>query len=85
MSAQQKHAILSNDLIRRMSMIGDGVSLEEKIGVIDHYTTKLKTSGYNHNQCRELVTSGLKGLKTKMKNRKKCQEYIGRENQEKAY
>ena len=71
MAAQQKHAILANDLVRRLTMIKEDVATEEKIEVVDKFTKKLKTSGYNQNQCTELVTSGVKGFKNKVKNRKK--------------
>ena len=71
MGAQQKHAILSNDLVRRLSMVSPSISMEERLEVIDHYTKKLKTSGYNQNQCQELVRSGVVGYKNKIKNRKK--------------
>ena len=33
MSAQQKHAILGNDLVRRLSMIDQKVDMEEKLDV----------------------------------------------------
>ena len=45
--------------------------MEERLGVIDHYTKKLKSSGYNQNQCKELVKSGVVGYKNKIKNRRK--------------
>ena len=44
MGAQQKHAILANDLVRRLSMIDPKVGIEERITTIDHFTKKLKTS-----------------------------------------
>ena len=71
MGAQQKHAILSNDLVRRLSMLSESIDLKERLGVIDHYTQKLKTSGYNQNQCKELIQSGVVGFNNKVKNRKK--------------
>ena len=36
MGCQQKHAILSNDLVRRLSMMSENISMEERLGVIDH-------------------------------------------------
>ena len=71
MGAQQKHAILSNDLLRRVSMMSENISMEERLGVVDHYTRKLKSSGYNQNQCKELVTSGVVGFRNKIKNRER--------------
>ena len=55
MSAHQKHAILANNLIRRLSMIDQKVDM--------------KTSGYNRNQCMEWVTSGVRGMMSKIRNR----------------
>ena len=39
--------------------------------MVDKYTTKLKTLGYNHGQAREIITSGIRGYKIKKKRRKK--------------
>ena len=71
MGAQQKHAILANDLVRRLSMVSQSIPLSEKLEVIDHYTKKLKSSGYNQNQCKEIIKSGVLGYNNKIKNRKK--------------
>ena len=71
MGAQQKHAILSNDLVMRHSLISESIDLGERLEVVDHYTNKLKTSGYNHNQCKELITSVVVGSNNKITNRKK--------------
>ena len=78
MSSQQKHAILANDLIRRLSMVDQKVDMEEKLEVVNKFTRKLKTSGYNHNQCMELVTSGVRGFLNKLKNREKNGEEMYR-------
>ena len=71
MSAHQKHSILANDLIRRLSMIDHKVDMQEKLEVVNKFTKKLKTSGYNRNQCMELVTSGVRGMMSKIRNREK--------------
>ena len=49
MSAHQKHAILANDLIRRLSMVDHKVVMQEKIEVVNKFTKKLKTSGTGTN------------------------------------
>ena len=54
-----------------VSMISNDISHQEKVGVIDHYTQKLKSSGYNHTQCKELVVSGVVGYQNKVRNRTK--------------
>ena len=71
MGAQQKHSILANDLIRRLSMVDSKVDMQEKLEIVDKFTRKLKTSGYDHNQCQELVTSGVRGFKSKGLNRER--------------
>ena len=45
--------------------------MEEKLDVVNKFTKKLKTSGYNQNQCMELVTSRVRGLINKRINRDK--------------
>ena len=64
-------SMLSNDLVRRLSMMSENISMEERLGVVDHYTRKLKTSGYIQNQCKELVTSGVVGFRNNIKNRER--------------
>ena len=43
-------------------MIDQNVDMQEKLEVVNKFTKKLKTSGYNRNQCMELVTSGVRGM-----------------------
>ena len=91
MGSQQKHAILSNDLVRRLSMLSESISPEERLSVVDHYTRKLKTSGYNQNQCMELVNSGVRGFMNRKVNREKngedfyrsSKKTMGKRNQKK--
>ena len=46
MATRQKYNILSNDLVRRLSNINmERVQEDEKIGVVEHFITQLKTSG----------------------------------------
>ena len=71
MGAQQKHAILSNDLVRRSSMLSENIDQDERLGVDNHYTKKLKASGYNQNQCKDLLTSGVTEYRNKFENRRK--------------
>ena len=52
-------------------MLDPKVGIEERIATIDHFRKKLKTSGYNQNQSMELVTSGVRGYKNKIRNRLK--------------
>jgi hypothetical protein len=72
LSCQQKHSILANDLVRRLSNLDktrQGVS--DHIGVINDYTYKLKISGYNRGQAKEIIVSGIRGFRNKVERRKR--------------
>ena len=71
MSTKQKYSILANDLVRRLSNMGQSITMDEYVGVIDDYTYKLKASGYNQDQAREVIMSGLRGYKNKKERRKR--------------
>ena len=70
-SEQSKISILANDLIRRLSNVGENIFDEEKYKVIDHYTEKLQVSGYKRKQVKEIISSGLRGFETKRKRAEK--------------
>ena len=71
MSENQKMAILSNELVRRVSNIHRDVLEEELEGVTEHYISQLKSSGYSRKQVRETVVCGLVGSRRKMERREK--------------
>ena len=71
MGEQQRMAILSNELVRRLSNISISKVGEEMHGVIDHYTTQLKQSGYDRGQAREIVCCGVTGWQRKIKRRER--------------
>ena len=72
MGNQQKYQILSNELVRRLSNIMiEEIPHNEVIEKIEEFIGELKNSEYKVNQAREIVTSGLRGWKNKIKNRKK--------------
>jgi hypothetical protein len=71
MSENQKMAILSNELVRRVSNIHRDVLEEELEGVTEHYISQLKSSGYSRKQARETVVCGLVGWRRKMERREK--------------
>ena len=71
MGEQAKNSILANDLIRRLSNIRQNIFDKEKTRVIDHYTEKLRLSGYNFKQAREVITSGLRGYEAKVRRAEK--------------
>ena len=67
-SSQSEHSkcsILVNELIRRFEVLDGQIDIDEKIQIIDHYTQQLINSGYTGEQARDLIESGLKGMKRK--------------------
>ena len=76
-SENQKFAILTNELNRRLQMMDDEIMVEEKIEKIDHFTQQLVNSGYQWGQIREVIVSSLKGFMKREVRRK--------ENREKRY
>jgi hypothetical protein len=71
MGNQQKHSILANDLVRRLSNMSPTMTTQEHIMVIDKYTFKLKASGYFQTQYKEIVMSGVRGYRNKILRRKR--------------
>ena len=72
MPTRQKMSILGNELVRRLSnMNAEKVDDGEKIAIVEHFTTQLKTSGYDRRQAREVVMSGIKGWMNRRERRKK--------------
>ena len=76
MSTQQKVQILSNELTRRMYSIRQDTNPQSEYNaVINQLTQELRTSGYNYTTAREIITSGIRGWKTRINQRiKKGQE-----------
>ena len=64
-SEQSKMSILVNELNRRFDVIDDKVETNERIEVVDHFTTQLVNSGYGFSQAKDIVLSSLKGSKKK--------------------
>ena len=64
-SERSKFSILVNEINRRFEMLDSQISIDEKIGIVDHFCQQLKNSGYSDDKIREVVTSGLKGVKRK--------------------
>ena len=63
---QQVMSIMTNEVRRRVEVIGDKVSQVEANEIIDKYTQQLVNSGFNWKQCRDIIVSGLKGQKRKI-------------------
>ena len=70
MSQHQKIAILSNEIIRRLSKINHkSIEQSEITAVVEQFSQEMKVSGYDRVETREVVVSGLIGWKRKMKRR----------------
>ena len=62
-------------------MLDRKIELSEKIDIINHFTQQLKNSGYQNDQIRDIVTSGLKGICRK-EERKRNLEHRYKSSQE---
>ena len=69
MSEHQRMAILSNELVRRLSNIHREVLMEELTGVVEQYVKQLKTSGYGRKQTREVIICGIVGWRRRLERR----------------
>ena len=72
-SSQGEHSkisILVNELMRRFEVMDDKLDKIEQVGVVDHFTSQLKNSGYSYKEAREIIISALKGITRKRENRK---------------
>ena len=68
MSSQQKVQILSNELTRRMFNIKEN-NMKENIRVMDEMASELKNSEYKYKTAREIIISGVRGLRTRLARR----------------
>ena len=70
-SRNQLMSIMSNEMRRRLEVIGEKVPKEEKNKVVNKYIQQLINSDYNWKQIHEIVVSGLKGNNRREKRREK--------------
>ena len=85
MANQQKIQILSNELTRRLSNINkENSGINQYTRTINQYTKELKNSEYPFKTAREIVISGIRGLKTKYKLREMKNQEFYREAQSTA-
>ena len=80
-SEKSKISILVNELNRRLSMVDENVSEEERVEIVDHFTQQLINSEYSEKQITEIILSSLKG---NMKRERMMMErgYVDRKNKE---
>ena len=80
MSNQQKLQILANELTRRLSNINKSNSCPNQYtNVINQYTQELKNSEYTFRTAREIVISGIRGLRTRIQLRERKNQNFYRE------
>merc|ERR1711911_527563 len=72
MSQSQKIAILSNDLLRRLSNCSETVENSEKVKIVDDYIETLNVSGYSEKEIKEIIESGLTGFVRKVERLRKA-------------
>ena len=66
MATQQKLQILSNELTRRLSNVNqENSELKQYTRIINQFTQELKSSEYSFRTAREIVISGIRGLRTR--------------------
>ena len=57
----------SNEVIRRLLNTSEGASRELKGEILDHFSVKLLTSGYNKEQVGKIILGGIRGYESKRK------------------
>ena len=60
MEENNKMKTLANDLTRRLLNMSEDMSIQDKVLVINNYSTKLATSGYSTNQIQRIIVNGIK-------------------------
>ena len=70
MSRQSIMSIMSNELVRRLSVLDENLEQSERLQVVEKYVQQLVNSEYSWKQIRDIIVSGIKGFKRKEKTRK---------------
>ena len=68
MDNRSKLTILSQDMIRRLHNTSSKIDQKIKNKIVENYSVKLLRSGYNVAQTRDILISGLRGYKNKVRN-----------------
>ena len=61
MPEEQKNAILSQEVIRRMRHVSIDVPMKERTKILDNFSDMMEISGYTVEQRRDILVRGLKG------------------------
>ena len=59
-----KIASLTQNLMRRMKNTSELIPNEERVQIVEEYTTQLRRSGYSVEQTKSIIIAGLKGYET---------------------
>ena len=78
MAEKAKMSSLSQDLVRRMQNTCVEISQSRRNEIVEDFVTKLVRSGYKRSQVREIIISGLKCFKRKVKNAENTGEGLHR-------
>ena len=65
LGTQQKMSIMTNELQRRLEVIGENLPQIERNEIVEKYTKQLINSENKWKQVRNIIVSGLKGQKKK--------------------
>ena len=71
MPENTKNSTLSQEIIRRMMNTSELVSQGDRNQIVENFIVKMRKSGYNKDQIRNIVISGLKGYQTKLERSRK--------------
>ena len=71
MSKQSIMSIMSNELVRRLEVLGNKIEHSEKMKVVEKYVQQLVNSEYSWKQIRDIIVSGIKGHKRKESRKKR--------------
>ena len=63
---QQKKASLSQEVVRRLMNTETDISQEEKVTMLNNFSLKLKDSGYDKQQRREIIEGGVLGYQQRI-------------------
>ena len=77
-----KHQILSNDLVRRLGNVDEMQGKKVIKDVVDKYSQKLLTSGYNMTQTRKIILAGIRGWESKRDRARREQRRVHRTSRE---
>ena len=67
----QLMSIMTNEIRRRLEVIGNGVPQKDRDEIVNKYTQQLVNSEFSWKQCHDIIVSGLKGHVRKCKRIKK--------------